>query len=88
MKVNLLSCDAQRLDRRAIAKCIAEISSHIDGSLANELTGSPSKSISVSSFDKDSVMLDEISAIHVAIALLSGLRASQDNKFNFIIKVY
>lgn len=39
MKLNLLSCDAQRPDRRAIAQCIAEISSNIDGSLANELTG-------------------------------------------------
>ncbi|MCL5128903.1 MULTISPECIES: hypothetical protein [unclassified Algibacter] len=38
MKINLLSCDAQRPDRRAIAKCIAEVSSNIDGSLANELT--------------------------------------------------
>ena len=38
MKLNLLSCDAQRPDRRAIAQCIAEISSNIDGSLANELT--------------------------------------------------
>jgi len=38
MKLNLLSCEAQRPDRRAIAQCIAEISSNIDGSLANELT--------------------------------------------------
>jgi len=38
MKLNLLSCDAQRPDRRAIAKCIAEISSNIDDSLSNELT--------------------------------------------------
>lgn len=38
MKLNLLSCDAQRPDRRAIAKCIAEISSTIDPSLSNELT--------------------------------------------------
>ena len=38
MKLNLLSCDAQRLDRSAIAKCIAEISSNIDESLSNELT--------------------------------------------------
>lgn len=38
MKINLLSCDAQRPDRRAIAKCIAEISSNIDESLASELT--------------------------------------------------
>jgi hypothetical protein len=37
MKLNLLSCDAQRPDRRAISKCIAEISSHNE-SLANELT--------------------------------------------------
>ncbi|MFT5236971.1 MAG: hypothetical protein ACI9M9_000560 [Flavobacteriaceae bacterium] len=39
MKLNLLSCDAQRPDRRAIAKCIMEISSNIDESLSNELTG-------------------------------------------------
>ena len=38
MKVNLLSCNAQRPDRRAIAKCIIEISSEMDESLANELT--------------------------------------------------
>ena len=38
MKLNLLSCDAQRPDRRAIAKCIAEISSNIDESLSKELT--------------------------------------------------
>jgi len=38
MKLNLLSCDAQRPDRRAIAKCIAEVSSNFDESLANELT--------------------------------------------------
>ena len=38
MKLNLLSCDAQRPDRRAIAKCISEISSNIDQSLSNELT--------------------------------------------------
>ena len=38
MKLNLLSCDVQRPDRRAIAKCIAEISSNIDESLSNELT--------------------------------------------------
>ncbi len=38
MKLNLLSCDAQRPDRRAIAKCIAEISSNMDQSLSNELT--------------------------------------------------
>ncbi|MDN3666335.1 hypothetical protein ACFFU1_12495 [Algibacter miyuki] len=38
MKINLLSCDAQRPDRRAIAKCIVEISTGIDGGLANEFT--------------------------------------------------
>lgn len=37
MKLNLLSCDAQRPDRRAIAKCIAEYSS-LDDSLCSELT--------------------------------------------------
>lgn len=38
MKLNLLSCDAQKPDRRAIAKCIAEVSSTIDDSLSKELT--------------------------------------------------
>ena len=38
MKLNLLSCDAQRPDRRAISKCIVEISSSMDASLSNELT--------------------------------------------------
>jgi hypothetical protein len=38
MKLNLLSCDAPRPDKRAIAKCIAEISSNSDLSLSNELT--------------------------------------------------
>ncbi|PCJ82496.1 MAG: hypothetical protein COA49_00050 [Bacteroidetes bacterium] len=38
MKLNLLSCDTQRPDRRAIAQCIAEISSNINQSLSNELT--------------------------------------------------
>lgn len=38
MKLNLLSCDAQRPDKRAIAKCIAEISTNSNGSFANELT--------------------------------------------------
>ncbi|MEL7220111.1 MAG: hypothetical protein AAGJ93_02265 [Bacteroidota bacterium] len=38
MKLNLLSCDAQRPDRRAIAKCLTEISSGTDESLARELT--------------------------------------------------
>ena len=38
MKLNLLSCDAQRPDKRAIAACIVEIASHMTASLANELT--------------------------------------------------
>lgn len=38
MKLNLLSCDAPRPDRRAIANCIAEISVNIDESLSRELT--------------------------------------------------
>jgi hypothetical protein len=38
MKLNLLSCDAQRPDRRAIAKCIVEISSSVSDSLSHELT--------------------------------------------------
>ena len=38
MKLNLFSCDAVRPDRRAISKCIAEISSNIDESLSIELT--------------------------------------------------
>ena len=38
MKLNLLSCDIQRPDRRAIAKCITEISTNIDDYLAKELT--------------------------------------------------
>lgn len=38
MKLNLLSCDAPRPDRRAIAKCIAEVSSNVSDSLSNELT--------------------------------------------------
>lgn len=38
MKLNLMSCDAPRPDRRAIAKCIAEISSNSNESLSNELT--------------------------------------------------
>lgn len=38
MKLNLLACDAQRPDRRAIVKCIAEISANIDESLSNDLT--------------------------------------------------
>ena len=38
MKLNLLSCDTHRPDKRAIAKCIAEVSSNISGSLSFELT--------------------------------------------------
>ena len=38
MKLNLLVCDAQRPDKRAIAKCIAEISTNSSDSLAKELT--------------------------------------------------
>jgi hypothetical protein len=38
MKLNLLSCDAQRPDKRAIAKCIVEISLGINEPLSNELT--------------------------------------------------
>ncbi|HKK75619.1 MAG TPA: hypothetical protein VJ953_11145 [Saprospiraceae bacterium] len=38
MQLNLLSCDSPRPDRRAIAKCITEIASNMDESLANELT--------------------------------------------------
>tara|TARA_B100000767_G_C19525241_1_gene434213 strand:- start:76 stop:300 length:225 start_codon:yes stop_codon:yes gene_type:complete len=38
MKINLLSCDSQRPDKRAIAKCIIEISTNINESLSNELT--------------------------------------------------
>ena len=38
MKLNLLSCDAHRPDRRAISKCIMEVSSNIKESLSMELT--------------------------------------------------
>ena len=38
MKLNLLSCTAQRPDKRAIAKCIAEIAVNIDDYTARELT--------------------------------------------------
>lgn len=38
MKINLLSCDAPRPDRIAIANCIVEISPSCSASLANELT--------------------------------------------------
>lgn len=37
MKINLLSCDAARPDKRAIANCLTEIAS-LDSSLAYELT--------------------------------------------------
>jgi len=37
MKINLISCDAARPDRRAISKCISEIAVNMDDSLANEL---------------------------------------------------
>ena len=56
MKLNLLSCDAQRPDRRAIAKCIVEISTNIDESLANELTDIllEGDSVEIEVEDKDS----------------------------------
>tara|TARA_R110002167_G_scaffold364844_1_gene587955 strand:- start:1173 stop:1397 length:225 start_codon:yes stop_codon:yes gene_type:complete len=38
MKLNLLSCDAQRPDKRAISQCITEISLNHTDSLSNELT--------------------------------------------------
>lgn len=38
MKLSLLSCDAQRPDKRAIANCITEISTNVDDSLAREFT--------------------------------------------------
>jgi hypothetical protein len=38
MKLNLLSCDAQRPDRRTIAKCILEISLNMHESLSKQLT--------------------------------------------------
>lgn len=38
MKINLLSCDTQRPDRRAIANCITELSVNGNDSLSNELT--------------------------------------------------
>ena len=37
MKLNLLSCDGLRPDKRAIANCIVEISTNINESLSNEL---------------------------------------------------
>ncbi|MDC1216851.1 hypothetical protein N8131_01890 [Flavobacteriaceae bacterium] len=38
MKLSLLSCFSHRPDRRAIAKCITEISSTINETLSKELT--------------------------------------------------
>ena len=38
MKLILLSCDAQRPDKRAISKCIAEIASNMGESLSYEFT--------------------------------------------------
>ena len=38
MKINLLSCDAPRPDKRGIAKMLEEIALGIDASLARELT--------------------------------------------------
>ncbi len=38
MKINLLSFDGLRPDKRAIAKCIVEISTNINESISNELT--------------------------------------------------
>ena len=38
MKINLLSCNAQRPDKRAISKCIEEISTNINEPLSSELT--------------------------------------------------
>lgn len=38
MKLNLLSCTAQRPDKRAIASCILEITINMSSSLSQELT--------------------------------------------------
>jgi hypothetical protein len=38
MKLNLLSCNVQRPDRRAISKCICELALNMNESLSNELT--------------------------------------------------
>jgi len=38
MKLNLLSCDAQRPDKRAIANCILEISLQMTETSAKQLT--------------------------------------------------
>jgi hypothetical protein len=38
MQLNLLSCDAAKPDKRAIAKCILEFSVNMDEALSKELT--------------------------------------------------
>lgn len=38
MELNLLSCNAPKPNRRAITKCLTEISSNNDFSLSSELT--------------------------------------------------
>ena len=38
MKLNLLSCNTQRPDRRAISKCISELAININETLSNEPT--------------------------------------------------
>lgn len=38
MELNLLSCSAQRPDKRGIANCLAEFATNGNSSLANELT--------------------------------------------------
>jgi hypothetical protein len=38
MKLNLLSCNALRPDRRAISKCISELALNMNESLSKELT--------------------------------------------------
>lgn len=38
MKLNLLSCDSQRPDKRAIIQCIDEIASNTGGLSSSELT--------------------------------------------------
>lgn len=37
MKLNLLSCDAQRPDKRAIKNCISELSPQCDAALFTEI---------------------------------------------------
>ncbi len=39
MQINLLTCDAPRPDRRAIAKTLEEIADGLDAGLATELAG-------------------------------------------------